>query len=195
MERYVSKHRAVRRHRASHVRRQQGFVAAAIFTAVVGTVVMATETDAWASDFSSDVDWDAVAACESGGNWSISTGNNFYGGLQFSLATWRAHGGVGMPNQASREQQIAVANRVLATQGIGAWPVCGKRAGSTAPRHAAPSAPKQTNGIYTVVSGDTLGSIAAKLNVAGGWEALRTVNSGVVSDPSLIFPGQHLSLP
>ena len=73
------------------------------------------------------VNWDAVAACESGGNWAINTGNGYYGGLQFSLGTWRANGGTGMPNHASREEQIRVAENTLRTQGIGAWPVCGRR--------------------------------------------------------------------
>jgi resuscitation-promoting factor RpfC len=71
------------------------------------------------------MNWDAVAQCESGGNWSADTGNGFYGGLQFKPSTWAANGGVGDPARASREQQIAVANRVLATQGPGAWPKCG----------------------------------------------------------------------
>ena len=69
--------------------------------------------------------WDAMAQCESGGNWSANTGNGFYGGLQFTPATWAANGGVGSPAAASREQQIYVARNVLRTQGIGAWPVCG----------------------------------------------------------------------
>jgi hypothetical protein len=73
------------------------------------------------------VNWDAVAACESGGNWSTATGNGYYGGLQFSMSTWRANGGSGSPHQASREEQIRVANNVLQTQGIGAWPTCGGR--------------------------------------------------------------------
>lgn len=73
------------------------------------------------------VNWDAVAACESGGNWAINTGNGFYGGLQFTLGTWHANGGSGMPQNASREEQIRVAENVLRTQGIGAWPVCGRR--------------------------------------------------------------------
>ena len=73
------------------------------------------------------VNWDAVAACESGGNWAINTGNGYYGGLQFSPGTWHANGGSGMPNQASREEQIRVAENVLRSQGIGAWPVCGGR--------------------------------------------------------------------
>jgi resuscitation-promoting factor RpfA len=80
------------------------------------------------------VNWDAIAQCESGGNWSISTGNGFYGGLQFSAGTWRAYGGTkyaSTANKASRSQQIAIAEKVLAGQGIGAWPVCGKKAGSS----------------------------------------------------------------
>ncbi len=77
---------------------------------------------------SGGVNWSAVAACESGGNWSASTGNGFYGGLQFTEQTWLAYGGgqyASSANLASPAQQIAVAERVLAGQGIGAWPVCG----------------------------------------------------------------------
>jgi resuscitation-promoting factor RpfB len=73
--------------------------------------------------------WDRLAECESGGNWSINTGNGFYGGLQFSLSTWRAYGGTGMPHEASREEQIAVAERVQAGQGWGAWPACTAKLG------------------------------------------------------------------
>ena len=72
--------------------------------------------------------WDRVAACESGGNWSINTGNGFYGGLQFTEGTWLANGGgqyASSADVATPAQQIAVAERVLASQGIGAWPVCG----------------------------------------------------------------------
>jgi hypothetical protein len=74
------------------------------------------------------VNWSAIAACESGGNWSASTGNGFYGGLQFTEGTWLGYGGgqyASSANLASQAQQIAVAQRVLAGQGIGAWPVCG----------------------------------------------------------------------
>ena len=73
------------------------------------------------------VNWDAVAACESGGNWAINTGNGYYGGLQFTMSTWRANGGTGSPHTASKDEQIRVANNVLRSQGIGAWPVCGRR--------------------------------------------------------------------
>ena len=72
--------------------------------------------------------WDRVAACESGGNWAANTGNGFYGGLQFNLGTWRAYGGTGYPNQNSKATQIRVAERVrTGGQGLGAWPVCGRR--------------------------------------------------------------------
>ena len=70
-------------------------------------------------------DWDAVAECESGGNWNTATGNGYYGGLQFSPSTWAANGGSGSPANASREEQIRVAENVLASQGAGAWPHCG----------------------------------------------------------------------
>ena len=77
---------------------------------------------------SGGVNWSAIAACESGGNWSASTGNGFYGGLQFTEQTWLGYGGgqyAPSANLATPAEQIAVAQRVLAGQGIGAWPVCG----------------------------------------------------------------------
>ena len=75
--------------------------------------------------------WDAVAQCESGGNWATDTGNGFSGGLQFTDSTYAANGGTGSAANASREQQIAVAENVLATQGPGAWPVCGSNLSSS----------------------------------------------------------------
>ena len=110
------------KHRSSTRRRLIGIVAAACIPLVTGGLLAGTAAAA------SGVDWDAVARCESSGNWAINTGNGFYGGLQFTLSTWRANGGAGNPANATREQQIAVAERVLRSQGIGAWPVCGKQA-------------------------------------------------------------------
>lgn len=78
------------------------------------------------------MNWDAVAKCESGGNWAANTGNGHYGGLQFKPATWSSNGGVGSPVHASREEQIRVAENVLRTQGVKAWPKCGPL-GGTAP--------------------------------------------------------------
>lgn len=80
--------------------------------------------------------WDAVAACESGGNWGANTGNGYYGGLQFSASTWKGHGGqvyAEQANLASREEQIEIAEKVLASQGIGAWPTCGARLSEGSP--------------------------------------------------------------
>ena len=69
--------------------------------------------------------WDRLAQCESGGNWAINTGNGYYGGLQFNLGTWQAYGGTGLPSQASRETQIAIATKLRdASGGYGAWPAC-----------------------------------------------------------------------
>ncbi|MFC0450927.1 transglycosylase family protein [Rhodococcus jostii] len=93
-----------------------------------------------------DSDWDRLAQCESGGNWGINTGNGFQGGLQFSPSTWNAHGGTqyaATANQATREQQIVVAEKVLDSQGWGAWPSCSSSLGLS-------SAPTQRNAPATV---------------------------------------------
>ena len=99
-----------------------------------------------------DSDWDRLAQCEAGGNWHINTGNGYQGGLQFNPQTWQANGGgqfAATADQATREQQIVVAERVLASQGWGAWPACSASLGlnsaptqRTAPS-AAPKAPAQ----------------------------------------------------
>ena len=83
-----------------------------------------------------DSDWDRLAECESGGNWSINTGNGYHGGLQFSASTWQAHGGgefAPTADQATREEQIVVAERTLASQGWGAWPACSSQLGLNSP--------------------------------------------------------------
>ena len=73
--------------------------------------------------------WDRLAQCESGGNWSINTGNGYYGGLQFLASTWRANGGSGMPHQASRAEQIRVAENLRSQAGFAPWPQCARRLG------------------------------------------------------------------
>ncbi|QIV87667.1 LysM peptidoglycan-binding domain-containing protein [Glutamicibacter mishrai] len=92
--------------------------------AVAGGAIVATTAPANAAST-----WDKLAQCESGGNWSINTGNGYYGGLQFSLSTWKAFGGSGMPHQASKAEQIRVATKVQAAQGWGAWPACTAKLG------------------------------------------------------------------
>jgi len=73
--------------------------------------------------------WQRLAMCESSGNWHINTGNGYYGGLQFSLASWRAVGGRGYPHHASKAEQIRRAERLQNMQGWGAWPECSRRIG------------------------------------------------------------------
>ena len=94
--------------------------------AVTGAAAAAAVSFGTAGEAKAETVWDRVAQCESGGNWSINTGNGYYGGLQFSQSTWEANGGVGVASNASREEQIRVAENVLASQGVGAWPVCGQ---------------------------------------------------------------------
>ncbi|MFC7402068.1 transglycosylase family protein [Citricoccus sp. GCM10030269] len=94
--------------------------------AIAGAGLTALSAPATAAPQSS---WDALAQCESGGNWSINTGNGYYGGLQFTPSTWRAFGGSGMPHQASKAEQIRVAENTLAAQGWGAWPACSAKLG------------------------------------------------------------------
>lgn len=167
--------------------------------------------------------WDALAACESSGNWSINTGNGYYGGLQFSASTWRAFGGTEfapLAHQATKEQQIIVAQRTLAAQGPGAWPTCGKRAGLTkanggataytpgASTSSSAAAASQTTSrsssrtatpatgskFYTVKRGDTLGRIAARQGIAGGWQALWSMNRDTISNPHRIQVGQRIAV-
>jgi LysM repeat protein len=102
--------------------------------------------------------WDRVAACESGGNWSIDTGNGYYGGLQFSLATWHGYGGSGNPADASRSAQIAIAEKVLAGQGWGAWPVCSIKAGATGSSSSAGSSSSSGSSSATSSSSDSSSS-------------------------------------
>ncbi len=122
---YSPKHAQISK--TSPARRRLAGVAVVGATAAVGSVAGAQSASA------SNV-WDAVAQCESGGNWSTSTGNGFYGGLQFTHQTWQAFGGgqyAENANGATRSQQIEIAQKVLATQGPGAWPVCSQKAGLT----------------------------------------------------------------
>jgi hypothetical protein len=155
-------------------------------------------------------EWDTVAQCESSGNWSINTGNGYYGGLQFSQSTWEAYGGLDFANRAdlaTKEQQITIAERVLhlgyqdvQPQGKGAWPVCGVGLSNTpydAPVDPDPDPPADpdpvdpdpdvpadppdaSDGEYVVKPGDYLAKIAAELKIEGGWQALYAINKDVI---------------
>jgi nucleoid-associated protein YgaU len=102
---------------------RRGATVAAISAA--GLALSATAANATTSAST----WDALAQCESGGNWATNTGNGYSGGLQFSPGTWSAYGGTGSAADATREQQIAVAEQVQASQGWGAWPSCAAQLG------------------------------------------------------------------
>lgn len=109
----------------------------------VAAVVLSTGMSAGTAHADS-MNWDAVAKCESGGNWGANTGNGHYGGLQFKPATWSSNGGVGSPASASREEQIRVAENVLVSQGPGAWPKCGAQGGTPAVWSMPTAAPSAT---------------------------------------------------
>jgi hypothetical protein len=210
---YIARHRRITQRRL------------AVGTLVVGAATGAAAILGPAAPASAaGVNWDAIAQCESGGNWHINTGNGYYGGLQFSRSTWNGYGGqkyAARADLASRGEQIAIAEKVLDGQGIGAWPVCGKKGGSTKHYSSKPDsgskqpsrkatedrspgdrsttrghrAPTRGTGSYVVKPGDTLSEIAGAQHLAGGWQALYERNKGVVgADPGLIFPGQRLHL-
>ena len=168
--------------------------------------------------------WDKVARCESGGNWKINTGNGYYGGLQFSARTWSGFGGgkyASRANKATKGEQIAIARRVLATQGPGAWPTCGRRAGLTksnggASRSATPSSNLGSSSVkkastkksswakastssskaktIKVRSGDTLAELAGRHAVKGGWKGLWKLNKKKLKNPNRIKVGQVLRI-
>jgi nucleoid-associated protein YgaU len=117
---------------------RRGITFAAV--SIAGVALSATSANAAVPGSPATNVWDSLAQCESSGNWAVNTGNGYAGGLQFSPATWAAYGGTGSAANASREQQIAVAERVQAGQGWGAWPACaaklGLSGGAVAPQSA-----------------------------------------------------------
>lgn len=140
-------------------RRPSKAVRAVTLAGVTGAAVAAPLMAAGNASAATVSQWDTVAQCESGGNWSINTGNGYYGGLQFSASTWAAYGGTqyaATADQASKSQQISVAEKVLASQGKGAWPVCGTGLSSTPYNGSAPapSAPSTQDSGTTTRSAD-----------------------------------------
>jgi hypothetical protein len=135
----------------------KGLMATAIAGALA-VIPMALSTGTANAD---SVNWDAIAQCESGGNWSTNTGNGAYGGLQFKQATWSSNGGFGNPATAPRSEQIRVAENVLRTQGLKAWPKCGAQGGSPAVwgTPSMPTAPTMTTGCGAMPTSGLLGFI------------------------------------
>jgi LysM repeat protein len=134
----MAKHRAPRYVRTKQVAARVPVAAGAT---AVGLGILSSPAQA-----AGNHDWTGVAQCESGGNWHINTGNGFYGGLQFTESTWLGLGGGAFASRAdlaTPDQQVQIAEKVLASQGIGAWPVCGKHlTGGTTPVAAAPAVAK-----------------------------------------------------
>jgi len=209
--------------RGRHRRYQPNRINRASLTVTVGGAGMAIPLIGTGVANAADVDtWNKVAACESTNNWQINTGNGYYGGLQFTQSTWEAYGGrayAARADLATKDQQIAVAEKVLKGQGPGAWPTCSVRAGLTqggdtpdinpsgksaqttkrTVRDVQPQTTPQSRAgtaeMYTVVRGDTLSGIAGSREVPGGWRQLYDANRRTVgADPDMIVPGQRLNL-
>ncbi|MFJ8630266.1 transglycosylase family protein [Streptomyces sp. NPDC093568] len=213
--------------RGRHRRYQPNRINRASLTVTAGGAGMALPLIGTGVAHAADLDtWNKVAACESTGRWHVNTGNGFYGGLQFAQSTWEAYGGTryaGRADLATKDQQIAVAEKVLDGQGPRAWPVCSVRAGLTrggdTPDIQPAGTPKKTSKktsqtsvqdvqpqttpqsragkaeMYTVVHGDTLSEIAESQEVKGGWRGLYAANRKAIgADPDLILPGQRLAV-
>ncbi|WP_369174221.1 transglycosylase family protein [Streptomyces sp. R28] len=210
--------------RGRHRRYQPNRINRASLTVTAGGAGMALPLIGAGAAQAADVDtWNKVAACESTSRWHVNTGNGFYGGLQFAQSTWEAYGGTryaARADLASKDQQIAVAEKVLDGQGPGAWPLCSVRAGltpggdggDTPDIHPAGTTTKKTSvqdvqpqttpqsragtaEMYTVVRGDTLSGIAESEKVKGGWRGLYAANrTAIGADPDLILPGQRLAV-
>ncbi|WP_299038345.1 transglycosylase family protein [uncultured Pseudokineococcus sp.] len=177
-------------------------MAALVAAPLVGLTTASTASAA------TDATWDRLAQCESSGDWSINTGNGYYGGVQFYQPTWVGFGGqqyASRADLATREEQIAIAEKVLDVQGWGAWPACTARLGygeaekrgtPTPPGGSVtpppPSDPAPSGSTYTVRSGDTLGSIAAANGTT--WQRLFEANRDRLSNPNSIRVGQVLRL-
>jgi resuscitation-promoting factor RpfA len=205
----MSKHRRYRgRHRAPST---AGQTAAKV--AVAGAAAGVSLGLAPAAHAAPDAVWDELAECESSGNWAINTGNGYFGGVQFHPQTWTGFGGrefASSAHQASREEQIVVAERVLDVQGWNAWPACSRKLGlrghgvdlreapsqpsapQSSPDRGAPS-PAASGDTYTVVTGDTLSKIAQAHGTT--WQAVFDANRDVVENADVIFPGERLVLP
>ena len=156
---YTPKHSAAR---TRSMRIRLAGVAVASTATIAGGLAAAPSASAAPSNV-----WDRVAACESGGNWSISTGNGYYGGLQFSASSWRAAGGTryaSLPHRATRAQQIAAGQQLLRMQGPGAWPVCSRKAGLT-----------RANGLSSGGGAVTASRSASRAAVASKAPALKSV--------------------
>lgn len=160
----------------------------ATLAGVTGVAIAAPLMAAGNASAATASQWDAVAQCESGGNWSINTGNGYYGGLQFSASTWAAYGGTAYAataNQASKSQQITIGEKVLAAQGKGAWPTCGTGLSSAAYTGgaSAPSTSSSSNGSSSN-SSPSAGTTTRSTDTAASRSASRPAAGKTVSTPT-----------
>ena len=172
--RYQSKHAVAKRLSLKQRMAGVGIAGAATVVAGIGTANSAS---------AAGTVWDRVAACESGGNWSINTGNGYYGGLQFSSSTWRGFGGgqyASRADLATKSEQITVAQRVLASQGPGAWPVCSVRAGLTRTNGGASGATAST----ATSSSSTTKKVTTKKTYAAPKKSTSTASSKRTNEAS-----------
>ncbi|SHI20182.1 LysM peptidoglycan-binding domain-containing protein [Streptomyces sp. 3214.6] len=159
----------------------------AALAGVTGVAIAAPLMAAGNASAATASEWDAVAQCESGGNWSINTGNGYYGGLQFSASTWAAYGGTqyaAQANQASKSQQIAVAEKVLASQGKGAWPVCGTGLSGAAYNGSSSSGSSSSTGGSGSSSSDSSAGTRSTENQSASRSTDRPAASKTVTTPT-----------
>ncbi|WP_042403505.1 transglycosylase family protein [Streptacidiphilus carbonis] len=172
------------RHRKPRTSQTKRLVA----TASLGTAGIALPLIAATSASAASVStWDKVASCESGGDWSINTGNGYYGGLQFSASTWSAYGGsqyASTADHATKGQQISIAEKVLASQGPGAWPVCGPKAGLSQGGAAA--------SVSTAGSGSSSSSSSSS-SASSSDSATSTTKQSSSTDSTSTSTGKHRS--
>ncbi len=183
------------RHRTPSTPLRPARVVAGLTTA--GAVAAAPVVLADPANAASASTWDRLASCESGGNWQISTGNGYYGGLQFSSGTWRAFGGgayASTANGASRAEQIQVAEKVLAAQGWGAWPSCSQRLGlSRADAAGSPTTSRSTQRTAVVQSAAVTHRHAAPARQQVKQQHREAANSGAAGVAYVVRSGDSLS--
>src|SRR5690349_2888714 len=159
----------------------------AAFAGLTGVAIAAPLMAAGNASAATASEWDKVAQCESGGNWSINTGNGYYGGLQFSASTWAAYGGTqyaAQANQASKSQQIAVAEKVLASQGKGAWPVCGTGLSGAAYNGSSSSGSSSSTGGSSSSGSDSSAGTRSTENQSASRSTDRPAASKTVTTPT-----------
>ena len=210
------------RHRKPPEPHLQNTVRTAVVAGAAASMPLAALGAATPASAATTSTWDRLAKCESSGNWKINTGNGYYGGLQFSGATWRAYGGTKYAKRAdlaTRAEQIDIAEKVLDGQGWGAWPGCSRKLGLgkadkagvpdvleppvvevppvppvplPVPAPPLPADPPKAKS-YTVKKGDTLAKLGRKYGKT--WQELYELNKAVIgADPNLLKKGQKLKI-